>query len=67
MNTAMRSVLLLCVLWLSGCDSIYTINPIADGNTPVDEKLIGTWVYVDTDELAVVNVQKKIRTPMNWL
>ena len=59
MNTAMRSILLLCVLWLSGCDSLYTINPIADGNTPVDKRLIGAWVHVDPDEFGVLSIEKK--------
>jgi hypothetical protein len=59
MNTAMRSILLLCVLWLSGCTYVHTTNPISDGNTPVDERLIGTWVLTGFDELHVLNIQKK--------
>ena len=59
MNTAMRSILLLCVLWLSGCTYVHTTNPISDGNTPVDERLIGTWVFPDPDEFGVLTIQKK--------
>ena len=47
MTTLIRSVLLLCVLWLSGCTTVYTTQPIANKDSPVDSKLIGTWVMVD--------------------
>ena len=59
MNSAMRSILLLCVLWLSGCTYVHTTNPISDGNTPVDERLIGTWVFPDPGQFLVLKIQKK--------
>ncbi|MDP6583184.1 MAG: hypothetical protein QF535_00915, partial [Anaerolineales bacterium] len=59
MSIVLRSILLLCVLWLSGCGYVRTTNPIVDGSTPVDERLIGTWWHANTDGFAVLNIQKK--------
>ena len=71
MNTAMRSILLLCVLWLSGCTYVHTTNPISDGNTPVDERFIGTWWAAPTDAFFVFDIQKKDKNTnelaMVWL
>ena len=49
MTTLIRSVLLLCLVWLGGCTYVSTTTPITDPSVPADQKLIGSWVNVDTE------------------
>ena len=49
MTTLIRSVLLLCLVWLGGCTAVGTTTPITDPSVPADQKLIGSWVNVDTE------------------
>ena len=55
MTTLLRSVLLLCLVWIGGCTAVGTGTPITDPSVPADQQLIGSWVQL-CYELALYNV-----------
>jgi len=54
MNAVMRSIFLLCLVWLGGCTYVGTATPITDPSVPADQKLVGSWAHLK--DLSLFNV-----------